>query len=126
MARDASGDTVSSAGPSLGSKPATASHKRIATYTEFWPFYLKEHSKPATRLWHTAGTLAAVACVTSSAVTRNPRFLLLAPVVGYGCAWYSHFFVQRNKPATFRYPLWSLYSDFRMAFLIVTGRLSCC
>ena len=82
----------------------------ITTYREFWPFYLEEHSKPATRLIHFIGT-------------RAWWLLLLMPVAGYGFAWYSHFFVEHNRPATFTYPFWSLFSDFRMFFVWLTGGL---
>ncbi|GGD16040.1 DUF962 domain-containing protein [Aquisalinus flavus] len=95
---------------------------RIASFTAFFPFYLREHSEPACRRMHYIGTgLTLIAY--AAAVLVNPWWLLAAPLAGYGFAWFAHFKYERNKPATFKYPLWSLMSDYRMFFLWVTGRL---
>lgn len=94
----------------------------IATYQRFWPFYLQEHAKPATRGWHYAGSAVALASLAAGALV-SPWFFLGALVGGYGFAWFSHFFIEHNRPATFTYPLWSLASDFRMAGLWAVGRL---
>jgi hypothetical protein len=97
--------------------------KRYGTFEEFWPFYVREHSKKATRIFHFVGTTAAVSCAAMGLLFRKPWMLLVAPVLGYGPAWVSHFFIEKNKPATFKYPLWSLRADFVMWKKIVTGQM---
>jgi hypothetical protein len=97
--------------------------ERIRTFEEFWPFYVKEHSKKTTRDLHFAGTTAALGCLFWGTVLRKKWLLALAPVAGYGPAWFSHFFVEGNKPATFRYPAWSLYADFVMWSKMIQGTM---
>ncbi|GGE07985.1 membrane protein [Marinithermofilum abyssi] len=92
------------------------------SFEEFWPFYVSQHSKPETRRWHFVGTASVVVCL-GLALWVNGWFVLLAPVIAYGLAWYSHFFVEGNKPATFGHPLWSLLADFRMFVLMLTGKM---
>ena len=93
------------------------------TYSDFWPYYLQEHAKPATRAWHYIGTALVLTLALIAIVTQRWVWLAAMPVAGYSFAWLSHAFVERNKPATFTYPLWSLISDFRMFFLWMTFRL---
>jgi hypothetical protein len=96
--------------------------EKIADYRAFWPFYLREHARPLTRGLHYVGTGLALAFVAAG-VSVDASYLWAVPVAGYGFAWVAHFFVEHNKPATFTHPAWSLYSDFRMFGLFITGRL---
>lgn len=98
-------------------------NRAVTTYAEFWPYYLQEHAKPATRNLHFFGTSMAVLSALAAAVTGIVWFVPVAFVAGYGPAWAAHFFVEHNRPATFTHPLWSLVSDFRMAWFWATGRL---
>lgn len=96
---------------------------RISTYAEFWPYYLGEHAKPVTRGFHYFGTLLAVALLIVAIATQFWWLLIAVPVSGYLFAWIGHFFVEKNRPATFTYPFWSLASDFVMLFRWLTGRI---
>jgi hypothetical protein len=93
-------------------------------FAEFWPYYLGEHAKPTTRALHFAGTGAGLLLTATALISGQYWLLLVALVCGYGPAWVGHFFVEKNRPATFRHPLWSLAADFRMFFFFITGRLS--
>ncbi|HVO16164.1 MAG TPA: DUF962 domain-containing protein [Alphaproteobacteria bacterium] len=108
---------------SAASEPQTAPRGRIATYAEFWPYYLGEHRRPRTRALHFFGTALGVVVLLGAIVAQAWWFLLAALVCGYLFAWIGHFFVERNRPATFTYPFWSFYSDFRMLGFWLAGRL---
>lgn len=90
------------------------SDPHFESFEEFWPFYVKEHSKKATRILHFVGTTAAMACVAGGIFTKRRWLLAVAPVAGYGPAWISHFFIEKNRPASFKHPLWSLRADLVM------------
>ncbi len=96
---------------------------RIESYAAFWPFYLREHSKLDTRLWHIVATGASSIILVAALVTFSRQLLIAAIIAGYGPAWVAHFAIEKNRPATFRYPLWSLVSDYRMAAAWLTGTL---
>lgn len=97
--------------------------REITTFEEFWPYYVGEHKKKATRMLHFAGTSAAIGCVAGAIVFRKKWLLAVAPIAGYGPAWVSHFFIENNKPATFKYPLWSLQADFVMWWKTIKGEM---
>lgn len=97
--------------------------RKIESFEEFWPFYVGEHKKPTTRLFHFVGTTAAVGCLASAVIFRKPWLVPAALVAGYGPAWFSHFFIEKNKPASFKYPLWSLKADFVMWSKMIRGEM---
>jgi hypothetical protein len=91
------------------------------TYDEFWIRYLQAHSRVNTRILHYFGSLCAIGTLVLSAF--DWRWIIAAPVVGYGCAWTAHAALEGNRPETFGHPLWSLFSDYRMLLLALTQRL---
>lgn len=97
---------------------------KLKTYAEFWPYYLAEYSKPMTRTLHYFGTALALALLVVALFSGPLWLLAMVPVAGYLFAWLAHFLIEKNRPATFTYPLWSLFSDFRMFFLWVGGRMA--
>ncbi len=93
------------------------------TYREFWPYYVGEHNLAATRWLHFVGTAGVLAFFVVAIATWDGWWLVAMPLFGYGFAWTGHFFVEHNKPATFRFPLWSLAGDFHMFALMCLGRM---
>lgn len=96
--------------------------REFKTFWDFYPFYLKEHSKTGTRVLHFVGTFFVIILLLLSVVLQKWWMLLLLPVVGYGFAWISHAIIEKNKPATFKYPLYSLGSDFVMFWDLLRGK----
>ncbi len=99
-----------------------ATNKRITNYRDFYQFYLTEHKKPLTRIFHFVGILLVFVVIFYVLKSGKERFLWYCPIFGYGLPWFSHAVIEKNKPATFRYPLWSIISDFRLFFELLFGK----
>jgi hypothetical protein len=99
------------------------SDKPIENFEEFWPFYVREHSKKATRVFHFVGTSAGGIAGVAAIVLKRPSLIPLGLAVGYGAAWISHFFIEGNKPASFKYPLWSFKADWVMWSKMIAGTM---
>jgi hypothetical protein len=100
------------------------SEEKIKTYAEFWDFYVAEHQQPLTRLLHFIGTSLGLVLLVWFIKNGTYLYLPLCLVVGYAFAWFSHFVIEKNKPASFKYPLWSFISDYKMMFYMLTGRMN--
>ena len=97
--------------------------REYTSFNEYWPHYLREHSAPATRGWHYVGTTLAIIILAAALISGHYALIALSLVCGYAFAWASHMGIEKNRPATFTYPLWSLASDFKMLFCFVTGQM---
>ena len=97
--------------------------KRFKSLKEFYPYYLTEHADPTCRTFHFVGTTGVFVFLILAIVTQTWWLLALIPVCGYGFAWAGHAIFEKNKPATFTYPLWSLGSDFIMYWDTLTGQV---
>jgi len=95
--------------------------RKYKSFKEFYPYYLSEHSNKTCRLLHVIGTTVLLAIVLTAIYHAKPILLIFVPISGYGFAWVGHFFFEKNKPATFTYPLWSLASDFKMYYQVLSG-----
>ena len=94
------------------------------TVEEFYPFYLSQHTNNFNRLLHAIGTTLAVIVIIMNLLKGNFMNILYAPLIGYGFAWVGHFFFEKNKPATFKYPLFSFLCDYIMIYHIFTGQIT--
>ncbi|MCH9816752.1 MAG: DUF962 domain-containing protein [Actinomycetia bacterium] len=100
-------------------QPATL---EFADFAEFFPFYMSQHSKRATRMMHCVGTSMGLGIALPSALWGPRRRVLLGAAVGYGFAWTSHFAIEKNRPASFGHPLWSFLGDWKMIAMMLAGR----
>jgi len=98
--------------------------KQFQTFDEFYPFYLQEHSNSTCRRLHFVGSSIVLLLLATVIVTGEFKLLWLLPVVGYGFAWVGHFFFEHNRPATFKYPLFSFMGDWVMFRDMLTGRVA--
>ncbi|MFC3093696.1 DUF962 domain-containing protein [Alteromonas sediminis] len=94
------------------------------SFSDFYPYYLKEHSNPTCRTLHFVGSWIVLFLLATAIYLQNPWLLLLMPVAGYGFAWVGHFFYEHNKPATFKHPWYSLMGDWVMFKDILVGKIS--
>ena len=101
----------------------TMGEKKFKSFSEFYPYYLSEHGDPVNRRLHFFGTLLTIIVVLFVIFTQTWIALILVPVLGYGLAWIGHYFVEKNKPATFTYPLYSLMGDWVMFKDILIGKI---
>jgi hypothetical protein len=101
----------------------TALPTRYRTFREFYPFYLAEHANRTCRRLHFIGSSLVLAVLVTAAATANLRLLWFIPILGYGFAWVGHFAYEKNRPATFRYPLYSLLGDWVMFKDILIRRI---
>lgn len=99
------------------------SEQRFTTFADFYPFYLSEHTNRVSRRLHFTGTSIALILLIAAAVTQTGWLVALALVQGYAFAWVGHFFFEHNKPATFKYPLFSFMGDWRLWWEIITGKI---
>lgn len=95
----------------------------ITSFQDFWPYYLTQHRSRRTRYLHYAGALAAFIILAAAHVLSDWRLIPVSIAAGYAFAWVGHALYERNRPATFSYPLWSLRADFRMLWLWLIGGL---
>ncbi len=96
----------------------------FTSFADFYPYYLEEHSHPTCRLLHFIGSWLVLAVLGIAITTQMWMLLWLLPVIGYGFAWVGHFFFEKNRPATFSYPFYSLMGDWVMFKDILTGKVS--
>jgi hypothetical protein len=107
---------------SVSSSDAGAPRPRFASFRDFYPYYVQQHSHPVSRRPHVCGTLLALLIVLGAVASAHYLWLIAAPLAGYLPAWLGHFLFQRNLPATFCHPLYSLRGDFVMLAETLTGR----
>lgn len=100
-----------------------ASERQFNSFAEFYPFYLSEHSNDTSRRLHYCGSLLVLTLLACALFSANGWLLLALPVAGYGFAWVGHFFFEKNRPATFKYPLYSFMGDWVMLRDAFTGRI---
>lgn len=93
------------------------------SFADFYPYYLQEHSNMTCRKLHFIGTCGVVALLLLFFFTGNLMILAALPIVGYSFAWVGHFIFEKNKPATFKHPLYSLLGDFRLFWEILSGKV---
>jgi hypothetical protein len=108
------------------SNPTTEDKKfatKFTSFSEFYPFYLSEHSNQTSRRLHFVGTSIGFVLIVAAILTRQPLLILYGVLQGYAFAWVGHYFFEHNRPATFKYPFYSFVGDWRMWADILTGKI---
>ncbi len=96
----------------------------FSNFEQFWDYYVSVHAHPLNRALHVGGTLCGIAMAGTGFLFKKRSLILLAPVVGYGCSWMGHFFVEHNTPATFQHPVWSFMGDMKMIKMTFEGKMA--
>ncbi len=96
----------------------------IRSFEDFWPFYVSQHRRHGTRVTHFLGTTIGLLCLARAVVAVEALFVLWGLVAAYGLAWAGHYFIEKNRPATFTYPFWSFVGDLKMYGLMWRGKMT--
>jgi hypothetical protein len=97
--------------------------RKFERFADFYPFYLSEHANRTCRRLHFVGSTGALVCLAAAPATGRAGWLVAAVLCGYTFAWIGHFFFEKNRPATFKYPFYSLAGDWVMYWQTLTGRI---
>nr|WP_223194398.1 DUF962 domain-containing protein [Pseudomonas sp. PICF6] len=109
----------------ITTEPAVVENtRRFNTFAEFYPYYLSEHSNSTCRRLHFIGTSLVILIVALALIVGNGWWLIVLPIAGYGFAWVGHFFFEKNRPATFQHPFYSLLGDFVMYRDMLRGKVA--
>jgi len=107
----------------MNHQPSQSSTERFHSFADFYPFYLREHKNPTCRALHYSGSISALLILSYALISGQTVLIFAALTAGYGQAWVGHFFFEHNRPATFKYPLWSFIGDWVMLWDFLRGRL---
>ena len=98
--------------------------KKYTSFKAFYPYYLSEHKSKTNRALHFCGTALLISVFIFGLINQNYKWFIAIPFLGYGFAWFGHFFIEKNKPATFTYPFYSLGADFVMFWHMLAGQIN--
>lgn len=96
---------------------------KFNSFADFYTYYLEEHQNSTCRRLHIIGSLLVLVVLFYAIFSQQWKLLWLLPIIGYGFAWVGHFFFEKNKPATFKYPLYSFFGDWVMLWQVLTGKI---
>jgi len=100
-----------------------AKSNNFHSFADFYPYYLNEHANRISRRLHVTGTSCVVLLCVFAAITKSWSLLWLLPLIGYSFAWVGHYVFEKNRPATFRHPVYSLMGDFKLWWQVITRQL---